>query len=116
MLKPGCTHDVYEPNSKTSNERIDFIYVRAEPGISCKVLSSELVGKNKKKADILLPKGVGYPSDHRALVVELELQSLSFLEHSTKALHAFTQRDLKPKRRRRPAAAITDENDGKESS
>ena len=90
------------------------MYVRPEPGISCKITSAQLVGRQKSTCEIVFPTGVGYPSDHRALVVELEIQSLSFLQHSTHALQQKLDRTLFRKRKNsmRPDPQDDEEDDG----
>ena len=116
---PGATFDVYNPNVASTNERIDFVYVRPEQGISCKVISADLVGASgsKGKCDLPFPKGVAYPSDHRALVVELELKSMSFIQHSAHAIQQKLERSLFRKRRRAHsrASSIGSSQDVKDS-
>jgi endonuclease/exonuclease/phosphatase family metal-dependent hydrolase len=54
-----------DPNDR--HDRIDFVFVR---GANARVKSVEIVGEAAEFADIVVKR---YPSDHRAVVAEIEL-------------------------------------------
>ena len=56
-------------DSKDRHDRIDYIFVY---GVINKVLSASIIGESKENADIVVSP---YPSDHRAIVAEVELQN-----------------------------------------
>ena len=98
MLNPGHTYDVYSEDSST-DERIDFIYYRAEEGVKCKVIDCQLLdmytnnNNMKESPDVIYIPGM-YPSDHRGIVVELEIQTMSFLQHSAITIKNKLERTL----------------------
>lgn len=69
MAKPGFTWSpMYKVNHpKTHHDRIDFVYFK---GNGLKVTAVQIVGENKKNADIVVAP---YPSDHRAVVATFTL-------------------------------------------
>ena len=69
MKHPGYTWTpVSKPdNPKDHHDRIDFVYSK---GKQVSVLNAEIVGENKKNADIVVSP---YPSDHRAVVCTFKL-------------------------------------------
>ncbi len=66
---PGLTWTpITKPTDpKDRHDRIDFVFVR---GLGCRVKSVQVVGESEQNADIVLES---YPSDHRAVVAEVEL-------------------------------------------
>src|SRR5690606_38644608 len=68
VKRPGLTWTPRKKDDdpKERHDRIDFVY--AGPGV--KVISARIVGEDEPHADVAVTP---YPSDHRAVVVEVEL-------------------------------------------
>ena len=69
VAQPGLTWTpITEPDDPGDHhDRIDFVYFKGE---GLRVTSAQLVGENARNADIVVSP---YPSDHRAVLVRVEL-------------------------------------------
>jgi endonuclease/exonuclease/phosphatase family metal-dependent hydrolase len=69
VLRPGYTWTptTHVTDPKDRHDRIDFVFVR---GARARIQSVEIVGESREFADIIVQP---YPSDHRAVVAEVEL-------------------------------------------